>query len=154
MNYLMDTCVISELVKPSPNPNVVEWLKNTPTEQLFLSVITIGEIRKGLTKLHDSKRKDRLMDWLNTLLEEYLEHIYPIDLSVAENWGVIQGRAEQAGNPMSSLDGLIAAVAYTHNLVLVTRNVDDFKASNLPIINPWVIDAVYHIMDKAPRPKK
>ena len=138
MNYLLDTCVISELVKPSPDANVVDWLSNTPTERLYLSVITIGEVRKGLTKLPDSKRKDLLTNWLNTLLEDYQNRIYSINLTVAENWGVIQGKAEKKGNPMSSLDSLIAAIAYTHNLVLVTRNVRDFEASNLPIKNPWI----------------
>ncbi len=116
---------------------VLDWLKNTPSERLFLSVITIGEIRKGLTRLPDSKRKDRLTEWLNTLLEDYQDRIYSIDLTVAENWGVMQGQAEKFGMPMSSIDSLIAAIAYTHNLVLVTRNVIDFKASNLPVNNPW-----------------
>ncbi|MCP4683421.1 MAG: type II toxin-antitoxin system VapC family toxin [Desulfobacterales bacterium] len=137
-NYLLDTCVISELVKPSPDPNVLDWLSSTPTERLHLSVITIGEIRKGLTKLPDSKRKDLLTNWLNTLLEDYQDRIYSIDLTIAENWGIIQGNTEKKGEPMSSLDSLIAAIAYTHNLILVTRNERDFEASNLPIKNPWV----------------
>ena len=138
MNYLLDTCVISELVKPSPDAKVVDWLSSTPTERLYLSVITIGEVRKGLTKLPDSKRKDRLTNWLNTLIEDYQNRIYPINLTVAENWGIIQGNAEKSGKPMSSLDSLIAAIAYTHNLILVTRNERDFEASNLLIQNPWV----------------
>ena len=138
MNYLLDTCVISELVKPSPDKNVVAWLMNTPAERLYLSVITIGEIQKGLTKLPQSQRKDRLTNWLNTLLEDYQNRIYPISLPVVENWGVIQGNAEKTGNPMSSLDSLIAAIAYTHNQILVTRNVSDNEAGNLSIINPWV----------------
>jgi len=140
VKYLLDTCVISELVKPSPNPMVLDWLNDIPSERLFLSVITIGEIRKGLTKLPDSKRKDRLTEWLNSLLEDYQDRIYTIDLTVAENWGVMQGKAEKSGMPMSSLDSLIAAIAYTHNLVLVTRNVIDYEASNLPINNPWKSD--------------
>ena len=137
MKYLLDTCVISELVKPSPNPMVLDWLHDIPSERLFLSVTTIGEIRKGLTKLPDSKRKDRLTEWLNTLLEDYQDRIYKIDLTVAENWGVMQGTAEKSGRLMSSMDSFIAAIAYTHNSVLVTSNVNDFKASNLPTHNPW-----------------
>lgn len=140
MKYLLDTCIISELVKPSPNPMVLDWLHAIPSERLFLSVITIGEIRKGLTKLPDSKQKDKLTEWLNTLLEDYQDRIYAIDLTVAENWGVLQGNAEKSGMPMSSIDSLIAAIAYTHNLVLVTRNVSDFKATNLPLRNPWKSD--------------
>ena len=137
MNYLLDTCVISELVKNSPDKNVMDWLMNTPAERLYLSVITIGEIRKGLLKLPDSKRKDLLANWLDSLLEDYKNRILTIDLTVAENWGSIQGKAEKEGNSMPSIDGLIAAIAYTHNLAIVTRNVNDFKPSGVPIKNPW-----------------
>ncbi len=138
MNYLLDTCVISELVKPSPDKNVIDWINKTPSERLYLSVLTIGEVRKGLTKLPGSRRKDLLSNWLNSLLEDYDSKIYPINLTVAENWGIIQGKAENNGTPMASIDSLIAATAYTHNLVLVTRNVRDFEAGNIPIRNPWI----------------
>ena len=137
MNYLLDTCVISELVKPSPNKRVIAWLANTPNESLFLSVITVGEIRKGLTKLPESKKKTSLTNWINTLIEDYQQRIYSIDLAVAENWGSIQGKAEKDGAPMASIDSLIAAIAYTFNLILVTRNESDFIAANLTILNPW-----------------
>ncbi|MBN1878478.1 type II toxin-antitoxin system VapC family toxin [bacterium] len=137
MNYLLDTCVISELVKPAPDDSVIRWLKGIPSDNLHLCVITIGELRKGIEKLPDSRKKSELIIWLTTLLEDYQDRIYPIDLSVAENWGIIQGAAEKSGNPMASLDSLIAAVAYTNNLTLVTRNERDFEAGGLPIINPW-----------------
>jgi len=137
MNYLLDTCFISELVKPASNRKVVAWLNELPTEALFLCAITIGEIRKGLTKLPDSVKKERLTLWLNTLLIEYKERILSIDLAVCENWGVLQGNAEKAGTPMSSIDGLLAATAYIHNLTLATRNESDFTPANIPIINPW-----------------
>ena len=137
MKYLLDTCVISELVKPMPNPKVVEWLNQIASEALFLSVITMGEIQKGLTKLPDSKRKEKLTRWVNTLSDEYKERMIPVDLRVAENWGIIQGKAEKAGTPMSSIDSLIAAASYTHNLTLVTINEKDFTPGNIPITNPW-----------------
>jgi len=137
VKYILDTCVISELVKPVPNPKVVEWLNKIPSESLFLCVITIGEIHKGLTKLPDSKKKEKLTHWVNTLLDEYKEKMIPIDLNVAENWGIIQGKAEKAGTPMSSIDSLIAAASYTHNLTLATRNEEDFAPGNIPVINPW-----------------
>ncbi|RLB78028.1 MAG: VapC toxin family PIN domain ribonuclease [Deltaproteobacteria bacterium] len=137
MKYLLDTCVISELVKPAPNRKVVDWLNEVPSKALFLSVMTIGEIEKGLTKLPDSKKKVRLTVWLNTLLNEYQERILPVDLMVAENWGVLQGNAEMAGAPMSSIDSLLAATTYTHNLTLVTRNESDFVPGITPIVNPW-----------------
>ena len=137
MKYLLDTCVISELVKPTPNRKVVDWINERPSEALFLCAITIGAVRKGLTKLSDSKKKERLTLWLNTLLIEYDERIFFIDLMVCENWGVLQGNAEKAGTPMSTIDSLIAATTYTHNLTLATRNENDFTPSNIPIINPW-----------------
>ncbi|MGD8888875.1 MAG: type II toxin-antitoxin system VapC family toxin [Desulfobacterales bacterium] len=137
MKYLLDTCVISELVKPTPSRKVVDWLNEMPSEALFLCAITIGEVRKGLTKLPESGKKERLTLWLNTLFIEYKERILSIDLMVCENWGVIQGNAEKAGAPMSTIDSLIAATTYTHNLTLATRNENDFTPSNIPIVNPW-----------------
>lgn len=137
MNYLLDTCVISEIVKPVPSSRVIMWINSIPSEQLFLCSLTIGEIRKGLTKLPESKKKERLTDWLNTLLENYQDRIHSIDITVAEIWGIMQGKAENEGMPMSSIDSLIAATSYTHNLILVTRNEEDFQASKLSIINPW-----------------
>ncbi|MCD6426165.1 MAG: type II toxin-antitoxin system VapC family toxin [Anaerolineales bacterium] len=137
MNYLLDTCVISEMVKPAPSSRVIMWINGIPSERLFLCSLTIGEILKGLTKLPESKKKERLTDWLNTLLENYQDRIHSIDITVAESWGVMQGKAENEGMPMSSIDSLIAATSYTHNLILVTRNEKDFQASKLSIINPW-----------------
>ena len=137
MKYLLDTCVISELVKPTPDRKVVDWINELPPEALFLCVITIGEVRKGLTKLPDSKKKERLTLWLDTLLIEYRERILSIDLKVCDNWGILQVNAEKAGTRMSTIDSLIAATTYTHNLTLATRNENDFAPSNIPIINPW-----------------
>lgn len=135
----MDTCVVSELVKPAPCDTVVEWLANQSSDSLFLSVLTIGEIEKGLTKLLDSKRKKRLTAWLNTLQQVYGDRILSIDLKVCKNWGVLQGNAEKSGVPMASIDGLIAATAYTHHMTIVTRNEKDFAPSNVPIVNPWTM---------------
>ncbi|MGR3320228.1 MAG: type II toxin-antitoxin system VapC family toxin [Candidatus Anammoxibacter sp.] len=135
MKYLLDTCVISELTKPKPNIRVVEWINQTPLDSLFLSVITIGEIRKWLNKLPKSKRKEKLTVWLNTLMEEYKERLLPIDLAVSENWGVIQENAERSGIPMASIDSFIAATAHTYNLTVVTRNEKDFH--QVSTINPW-----------------
>jgi predicted nucleic acid-binding protein len=124
-------------VKPVPNTRVTNWLQSAPSDALFLSVLTIGEVRKGLVKLPDSKKKEKLTLWLNSLLKDYNERIIPIDLTVSESWGIIQGNAEKAGIPMSTIDGLIAATASTHNLILVTRNESDFTPGQIPIMNPW-----------------
>ncbi len=137
MKYLLDTCLISELTKPAPNQGVSDWLRQTPAEHMCLSAITLGEIRKGLHKLAPSRRKNDLSTWFNTLLSDYQNQILPVDLAVAENWGVLQGLAEQAGTPMATLDGLIAATAYTHNLTVATRNERDFLPAQIPLLNPW-----------------
>jgi len=137
LNYLLDTCVISELVRSTPDEAVTNWMRQIPDERVFLSAITIGEIRKGITKLPESKKKNQLTNWLNTLLEDYQARIYPINLTVAENWGIIQGKAENRGTPVASVDSLIAAVAQTYNLIVVTRNENDFASTNVTILNPW-----------------
>ena len=139
MRYLLDTCIMSELVKPLPNNQVLEWLNETSSESLFLSVLTIGEVQKGLSKLPKSKKKKQLTAWLSILLQDYKERLLPIDLLVAENWGRIQGEAEKTGTPLSTLDGLIAATAHTYNLTVVTRNESDFKPATVPIVNPWTL---------------
>ena len=139
MKYLLDTCVISELVKPAPDKKLIRWLENEPSHSLFLSVITIGEIRKGITRLPASRKKEKLTIWLNMLLEEYTDRVLPVDLTVAENRGEMQSKTEKAGVTMPSIDGLIAAIAYTNNMTLVTRDEDDFSNADIPVINPWKI---------------
>ena len=139
MKYLLDTCAISELTKPQANSGVIEWLENTNSEDLYLSVINIGEIKKGINKLPASKKKQDLLFWLETLLEDYQNRILTVDLSVMENWSLIVANAEKKGQPIASLDSIIAATAYTHHLTLVTRNERDFYACNIPVTNPWVL---------------
>lgn len=138
MSYLLDTCVISELVKPSPNQQVIDWLENMPDEQLFLSVISFGEIRKGINKLPKSKKKNQLESWLKSLLEYYQDRILPISLEVAGNWGVMQAEADASGKSLASIDSLIAATAQTHQMHIVTRNVSDFNQASVTVINPWM----------------
>lgn len=137
MKYLLDTCLISELTKPQPNSGVAAWLLDIPADCLFLSVLSIGEIRKGLSKLPESRRKTDLTGWINTLQQDYQTRILPVDLSVAENWAMLQARAEIGGTPMATMDGLIAATAWTHHLTVVTRNERDFMPAQGPLLNPW-----------------
>lgn len=140
MKYLLDTCAISELTKLNANSGVIKWLENTNSEDLYLTVINIGEIKKGINKLPSSKKKQDLLFWLETLLEDYQNRILTVDLSVMENWSLIVANAEKKGQPIASLDSIIAAIAYTHHLTLVTRNERDFYACNIPMLNPWIFD--------------
>lgn len=134
---LLDTCVISELVVKKPDEKVIEWIDNIEQESVYLSVITIGEIRKGIEKLPESKRKITLQ-WLNDeLLIRFRGKILAINTDVMLVWGELTGRLESEGNKMPAMDSLIAAIAIHNNCSLVTRNEDDFKYAGLIIINPW-----------------
>lgn len=139
MNYLLDTCVISEMVKTKPNRKVISWVSTQNENNLFLSVITLGEVQKGIAKLIDSKKKKALKIWLQTdLRERFSGRIVPIDDTVALSWGVLQASAEQHGVTIPSIDGLIAATGITHNMTVVTRNTQDMEASGAVLFNPWM----------------
>jgi toxin FitB len=138
VNYLLDTCVISELVAKRPNPQVIEWVNRTEETRLYLSVITIGEIRKGIEKLAQSRRKTALEEWLkDQLVVRFGGRILSIGLEIMLRWGRLTGYLESAGHPMSALDSLIAATSLQGNLKLVTRNEEDFKYARVPLLNPW-----------------
>lgn len=138
MNYLLDTCVISELVVKRPNPQVVAWIDSTEERRLHLSVITLGEIQKGIEKLSDSERKTRLVTWLNEeLIRRFIDRIVPIDAKVMLEWGQLTGMLEKEGKPMSVIDSLIAAIALHNNFILVTRNEADFENVDIEVFNPW-----------------
>ncbi|HFD88157.1 MAG TPA: type II toxin-antitoxin system VapC family toxin [Gammaproteobacteria bacterium] len=135
MRYLVDTCVLSELRKRHPHPGVVAWIEPRPPISLYLSVLTLGEIRKGIGCLADGARKFRLLDWLETELPTFFAgRIVPIDTQVADCWGRL---VAEAGRSLPTIDSLLAATALVHDLVLVTRNVKDFGYAPLEIVNPW-----------------
>jgi toxin FitB len=137
MSYLLDTNVISETVKSDPNKNVMAWLKSVPSNSLFISVLTLGEIRRGVERLTDGKRKRDLLLWLeNDVPHWFSDHILNIDRSVADRWGFITSHLS-AGPASSAIDTLIAATAMAHNLKMVTRNTKDFCVPGLELINPF-----------------
>jgi tRNA(fMet)-specific endonuclease VapC len=138
MKYLLDTCVISELVTKYPRLQVVDFVDALDSDDVYLSVITIGEIAKGIKKLPKSKRKQELNSWLKEdLLVRFDGKIIPLDTEVLMQWGILIARLELSGTTLPAVDSLIAATTLTHKLTLVTRNVDDFRGTEMEIVNPW-----------------
>ena len=138
MKYLLDTNVISELVAPRPNPTVLKWIDGLDPEGVYLSVIAVGEIRKGIEKLPDSPRRKELLSWLqDELLLRFGGRILVFDLEVMMTWGILVGRLERSGRPIPALDSLIAALALHHGLALATRNEADFEGTGIQVVNPW-----------------
>lgn len=136
MSYLLDTNVISELVKQTPNPNVLHWMDSMDNDRFYISVITLGEIRKGVAGIPNPDRLEKISRWLEIELPAYFEgRILNIDVKVADSWGRMQSQTK--GIILPAIDGLIAATAYSHELTLVTRNIKDFKNAKIALINPW-----------------
>jgi toxin FitB len=138
VRYLLDTCLVSELVKKEPNPAVVSWLDEQDEQKLFLSVLNLGELQKGISKLPDGTKKNELQAWVALdLVERFTGRILEIDLDTALCWGRLQGEAEQAGEKLPVMDSLIAATAAAHGLIVVTRNVRDIERCRVRVFNPW-----------------
>lgn len=136
MSYLIDTNVLSELRRRQPDNNVVQWIQARPVSTLYLSVLTLGELRKGIEALPEEHRKQRLLDWLEVELPTFFSaRVLSIDAMVAERWGRL---CAQANRPLPAIDSLLAASALTHHLTLVTRNVKDFVYPELRVLDPWV----------------
>lgn len=135
MSYLIDTNAISELRRREPDAHVVAWFEQRPSTALYLSVLTLGEIRKGVELVEGGQRKLKLLDWLETELPKFFSgRILPVDRAVADRWGRLQA---EAGHSVPAVDSLLAATALNHDLQLVTRNTDDFAFPGLEVINPW-----------------
>jgi len=140
LSYLIDTCALSELRRKKPNANVVAWFEARSQHGLYLSVLTLGEIRKGVEALPDAqankRRKDEILNWLEHELPLWFEdRILPIDAGVADEWGRLLARA---GRSLPAIDSLIAATAIHNRLTIVTRNVSDFDIVGVDVFNPWI----------------
>ncbi len=136
--YLLDTNCISELVRADPEPRVAAWIASADESLLYLSVLTFGEIRKGIAALPQSKRRTQLETWLDVELRaRFSGRILSVDSHVADRWGTLAAAAKRAGKPLSVVDGLLAATALHHNLTIVSRNASDFAALPVLILNPW-----------------
>jgi predicted nucleic acid-binding protein len=136
--FLLDTNCISELIRSQPEPRVMDWMRAADESLLYLSVMTLGEIRKGVALLPQSKRRTYLESWLELDLQvRFSGRILGIDNAVADRWGWLTAEAERKGMPLAAVDGLLAATALHHNLTIVSRNVGDFTSTQVPILNPW-----------------
>jgi len=138
VSFLLDTNVISEWVKPRPDPHVIAWLAETDEDRTFLTVVSFAEIRRGIELLPEGRRRDRLAAWLAEDLPNRLEgSILPINREIGETWGVLMVRGKKAGVTLGSIDAFVAAAAEAHNLTLVTRNIRDFATLGIPLLDPW-----------------
>jgi predicted nucleic acid-binding protein len=135
LSYLLDTNVISELQRKAPNKQVQRWFNERPVSSLYLSVLTLGELRKGIEGITESRRRLAMRDWLEVKLPAFFNgRIISVDQQVSDCWGHLLAKL---GRPVAAIDSLIGATAAHHGLNLVTRNTKDFECLNLEIINPW-----------------
>jgi tRNA(fMet)-specific endonuclease VapC len=143
MNYLLDTCVLSEFIRHQPDERVIQWMDGMDESKLFLSVVTIGEIHRGIERLPESRRKNELIAWLNdVLVNRFDRRIVNIDVPSMFLWGSLTVRMESkrlpvVRKPMSVMDSLIAASALHQNMIIVTRNVTHFQSCGVQVVNPW-----------------
>ncbi len=137
MGFLLDTCLISEVWKPTPHRGVVEWLAGSIEEETFLSVLTLGELRKGIARLAEGRKKQRLLRDYGLVRSRFGPRILAVSDLVAERWGELSAAASRAGRTIHVVDGLLAATGIVHGLTLVTRNVADFAAVPVAIEDPW-----------------
>jgi predicted nucleic acid-binding protein len=135
LSYLIDTNVLSELRRRDPDVNVVRWLADRPASALYLSVLTLGELRKGIEVLDEGERKRRLIDWMEVELPAYFSgRVLSVNAAVSDRWGRLMAQAKR---PLPAIDSLLAATALVHGLTLVTRNVKDFDHPGLTVLDPW-----------------
>lgn len=138
MNLLLDTNVLSEVQRPVPSPKVVAWLDAIDEDRAFISVASIAELRRDIALLEDGRRRTALAAWLaHDLPARFAERVLPIDQTVAERWGDLMAQSRRSGVALSVMDGFFAATALVNDLMLVTRNVKDFAAFGVALLNPW-----------------
>ncbi len=137
MSFLLDTNAVSEWVKPRPNPGLIAWMEAADEDRIFISVVSLAELRYGVERMAAGRRRSRLEQWLRHELPLRFEsRILPVDTEVAEAWGKIVSRSEAAGRPIGAMNAFLAATAETHQMTLVTHNVSDFRLLKA-VLNPW-----------------
>jgi predicted nucleic acid-binding protein len=134
---LLDTCVISEAIKPQPDPRVIAWLEAVDEDALFLSAIAIGELKRGVELLREGAKKDALRTWFEELQVRFAGRILDLDAGTMLVWGDLSAKLKQAGQTLPLMDSLVAACALRNNALLATRNIGDFTVSGALVVNPW-----------------
>ncbi|TPK59972.1 type II toxin-antitoxin system VapC family toxin [Mesorhizobium sp. B2-3-3] len=138
MKLLLDTNVLSEATRPSPDVRVLEWLDGLDEDRTFISVVSIAEIRRGVALMDEGRKREALAEWLALdLPQRFEQRVLPVDEPVALAWGDLMGFAKRRGRGLSSMDGLIAATAIARQLTLATRNTRDFEGLGLELLDPW-----------------
>lgn len=137
---LLDTCVVSDSIKPDPSSAVIGWIRSLPEYRVYLPSVVVGELRRGVLLLPDGSKRAALGLWLEQLRDRFRGRILPFDEETALVWGALSVNAEQRGNRLPAIDSLIAAYAVRHTAVLATRNVSDFAAAGVDVVNPWDFD--------------
>jgi hypothetical protein len=138
-NYLLDTNVVSEWVKPRPNPNVIRWLADADEDSVYLSVITFAEIGQGIAEMGPGRRRDALKSWLEKdLYLRFERRILPVDFAIATTWAALRARRRRTGLTLNPMDAFFAATAEVHSLTLVTRNTKHFDKTGISTFNPWL----------------
>ena len=137
MNKLLDSCVMSEFMKKTPNQKIVDWMAGQIEESLFISVITIGESEKGIYKLPISRRKAILTNWVEDMIRRFGRRVLPIDTAIMRRWGKLVAELEAKGRVLPGMDSLIAVTALEHDLTIITRNERDFADTGAKILNIW-----------------
>lgn len=138
MNYLLDTCILTEFARKKPDTRVIRWMDSLDHDAIFTSVITIGEIQRGIERLPESDRKEALLIWVyNGLIERLKDHIIPLDTMTLTLWGSLTAWKDVEGKPLGVLESLITASALRNNMTIATRYTDVYHRTGVPVVNPW-----------------
>lgn len=134
---VVDTNVTSELMRPSPSPAVTAWVGARPAAELYTTSITLAEIRYGIERLPDGRRKDLLAAAADDVFHAFADHVLPFDFAAAEQYAVVVGRRDRTGTPIDGFDAQIASICRVHGATLATRNLKDFHDTGIGVVDPW-----------------
>lgn len=138
MSFLLDTCAVSKLAKPRPNPGVIAWMDDHDESSLYLSVVTLGEIQKGISQLGNRDRQDSLREWVqDARVARFSNRLLMLDADIMLHWGHVLGEQFRLGIALPVVDLLVVATAHVHRMTVVTRNVSDMERCGVPVTNPW-----------------